>query len=411
MDLQPLRGRELCGRAGGGAAAGLGPIVLPRALMPEYRWMKKISTRVRFKAGGNAQAGRIAAAQLPRSDGGLYRVFFEQARDSLLVLELPHGGAPVIRDANPAALVLHGYSREELIGQPVALLGASLSRGRLVLVNSRDSAVFEVLQKRKDGTPLITEVTARNAKFGSVLYGILIERDVTRRRRLEEEGRLVSGRIMLAREAEKKRLAASLHDAIGAMQVGLASVLLVVAEEVRLGESRRALASIARAQKLLKKMTSGLKGACVQSWPPALAVSGLDAVLRDLLDGFAGRSKIRVLADIRLPEDESQGENPLAIVLYRLAQEALMNAEKHSGAHKLEFSVGSENGWMKLSVRDDGRGFNMAKVKNRKASLGLKIMAEAAAAAGGYFSVYSRPGGGTRIKAELPLGRQAGAAP
>lgn len=368
--------------------------------------MKKHRVRPRLK-----ERARAAAAQTAHSDGGLYRVFFEQARDSLLVLELPRGGAPLIKDANPAALLLHGYSREELIGKPVSVLGASLSRGRLVLENSGDSAVFEVRQKRRDGTPLITEVTARNVNFGSMLYGILIERDVTQRRRLEEEGRQVAGRIMLAREAEKKRLAASLHDAVGAMQVGLSSALLVVAEEVRLGESRRALASLERAGRLLKTMTAGVKGACVESWPPALAVSGLDAVLRDLLDGFSGRSKIRVQADIRLPEDERQRENPLSIVLYRLAQEALMNAEKHSGAEKLEFSVGSENGWMKLTVSDDGRGFNMAKAKNKKSSLGLKIMAEAAAAAGGYFSVYSKPGGGTLVKAELPLGRGAGAAP
>lgn len=378
--------------------------------MPEYRCMiRKRAAGRNYGNTGAAKAGP-ADARAAHGNGGLYRVFFGQARDSLLVLELPRGGAPVIRDANPAALVLHGYSREELIGKPVSVLGASLNRGRLVLVNTGDSAVFEVRQKRRDGTPLITEVTARNVNFGSTLYGILIERDVTRRRRLEEEGRLVAGRIMLAREAEKKRLAASLHDAIGAMQVGLSSALLVVAEEVRLGETRRALASIERAAKLLKKMTSSVKGACVESWPPALAVSGLHAVLRELLDGFSKRSKIRVLADIRLPDPDRQRENPLAIVLYRLAQEALMNAEKHSGARKLHFSVGSEDGWMKLSVRDDGRGFNMAKAKNKNSSLGLKIMAEAAAAAGGYFAVYSKPGGGTQIKAELPLGRGAGAA-
>ncbi len=381
---------------------------MPRVLMPEYRGMKKTSGCGRQHEQTVRKPG--GPDRTPHENTGLYRVFFEQARDSLLVLELPRGGVPVIRDANTAALVLHGYSREELLGKPVSVLGASLNRGRLVLANSGDSAVFEVRQKRRDGAPLITEVTARNVSVGSVLYGILIERDVTQRRRLEEEGRLVAGRIMLAREAEKKRLAASLHDAIGAMQVGLSSALLVVAEEVRLGESRRALASIAQAAKLLKKMTSGVKGACVESWPPALAISGLDAVLRELLDGFAGRSKIRVLADIRLPEDERPRENPLAIVLYRLAREVLTNAEKHSGAKKLEFSVGSENGWMKLAVRDDGRGFNMARVKNKKNSLGLKIMAEAAAAAGGYFSVYSKPGAGTMIKAELPLVYETGAA-
>lgn len=336
-------------------------------------------------------------------NGGLYRIIFEQARDSILVLELPHGGLPLIRDANPAALILHGYSREELVGKPVTVLGASLNRGRLARLNGGGSAAFEVLQKRRDGTRLITEVTARNLEFGSATYGILIERDVTPRRRLEEEGRRLSGRIMLAREAEKKLLAASLHDAIGAMQVGMASELLLIEEELRGGEKRRALARIGHARKLLKKVTSGVKRACVESWPPALAVSGLDAVLRELLSGFTRRSNISVLAAISLPETERASESPLAIVLYRLAQEALSNAEKHSGAGELEFSVGCENCWMTLLVRDDGRGFDMAKIKNKRSSLGLKIMAEAAASAGGYFSVYSKPGGGTLIKAELPL--------
>lgn len=344
-----------------------------------------------------------AAAEKSPDSGGLYRVIFEQARDSILVLELPAGGVPLIRDANPAALILHGYSREELVGKPVTVLGASLNRGRLARLNGGGSAAFEVLQKRRDGTQLITEVTARNLKFGPVTYGILIERDVTPRRRLEEEGRRLSGRIMLAREAEKKLLAASLHDAIGAMQVGMASELLLIEEELRGGEKRRALARIGHARRLLKKVTSGVKRACVESWPPALAVSGLDAVLRELLSGFTRRSNISVLAAISLPEAERASESPLAIVLYRLAQEALNNAEKHSGAKELEFSVGCENCWMTLLVRDDGRGFDMAKVRNKGSSLGLKIMAEAAASAGGYFSVYSKPGGGTLIKAELPL--------
>ena len=351
----------------------------------------------------HVNAFRAEPGTAPES-GGLYRVIFEQARDSILVLELPPGGVPLIRDANPAALILHGYSRQELVGKPVTVLGASLNRGRLARLNGGGSAAFEVLQKRRDGTPLITEVTARNLKFGSVTYGILIERDITLRRRQEEEGRRLSGRIMLAREAEKKNLAASLHDAIGAMQVGMSSALLLIEEEIRGGEKRRALARIGQARKLLKKVTSGVKGACVESWPPALAVTGLDAVLRELISGFTRRSGISVLADISLPEPERASENPLAIVLYRLAHEALTNAEKHSGAKELEFSVDCENCWMTLSVRDDGRGFDMAKVRNRKTSLGLKIMAEAAASAGGYFSVYSRPGGGTLIKAELPLG-------
>jgi len=361
----------------------------------------KTFSRSHKPSPGSTEPAAAAPENRPEG-GGLYRVIFEQTRDSILVLELPQAGVPVIKDANPAALILHGYAREELIGKPVTKLGASLTRGRLARING-GGVVFEVRQKRRDGTPLITEVTARNVNFGSATYGILIERDVTLRRRQEEESRRLSGRLMLAREAEKKRLAASLHDAIGAMQVGMSSELLLIEEEIRGGEKRRASARIGQARKLLRKVTSGVKKACVESWPPALAVSGLDAVLRELVSGFSRRTKIGVTQSIRLPAAKLASESPLAIVLYRLAQEALNNAEKHSGAKKLEFSVSGENGWMTLSVRDDGRGFDMAKARNKKNSLGLKIMAEAASSAGGYFSLYSKPGAGTLLKAELPL--------
>jgi len=340
-------------------------------------------------------------------DSGLYALLFGQARDSIIVLELPSSGVPVIRDANPAALALHGYSMGELVGKPITVLGASPNRSRFPGRKSSGSTIFEVRQKRRDGTLLVTEVTARNVRQGAVLYGILIERDITRRTELEEEGRQVSARIMLAREAEKKRLAASLHDAIGAMQVGMSSALLLVEAEVRQGKKRRAYARIAEARGLLKKVTSDLKGACVESWPPGLSVSGLGSALHELLTRFSLRSGISVHED-KASYRESGTESPLDIIIYRLAQEALNNAEKHSGAGNLYFELGVDSGWLKLSVRDDGRGFDMGKTKNKKNSLGLKRMAEAAESAGGYFSFYSKPGDGTLVKAELPIPKGPG---
>ncbi|PKM96811.1 MAG: hypothetical protein CVU79_11620 [Elusimicrobia bacterium HGW-Elusimicrobia-3] len=336
----------------------------------------------------------------------LYRLIFEQARDSILLLELPPGRTPVIRDANPAALALHGYTRAELAGRPVTVLGASLGRGRLASL-SGGAGGFEVRQRRRDGTPLATEVTARNVRLGDAVYGIVVERDVTSRLRQQEEGKRVSARIMLAREEEKKRLAASLHDAIGALQVGLSAALLLLEEDLRHGRRSAGLARLAQTRRTLKDMTADLKGACVESWPPGMAVSGLGAALKDLLSAFERRSGIAVRSSVSLPERGRAAKSPLGIVLYRLAQEALRNAEKHSGAESLEFSVDCGGGWMTLTVRDDGRGFDTAARRGKKGSLGLKMMAEAADSAGGYFSVYSRPGAGTTLKAELPLAREA----
>lgn len=343
------------------------------------------------------------AAKKPRRHGGeeLYRMVFEQARDSMLVLELPETGSPRILDANPAALVLHGFSRESLVNSPVGVLGASLSRGRFR--SSSPSGVFEVRHERPGGEPLVTEVTARNVKADGGHYGILIERDVTWRRRLEEEGRVLSCRLMQDREADKKRLAAGLHDSLGALQVGLSAELLLLEECVRRGEKRKALAGLERARKVLRESCAELKKSCIEGWPPSLAVSGLGAALSELVSAFARRSGIRVKRSIKLRNDAALSAGPAAIVLYRLAQEALANAERHSGASRLDFSVSREKDWLALEVRDYGRGFDPAADCGRSDCLGLKIMADAAETAGGYFSVYSVPGKGARVKAQLPL--------
>lgn len=337
---------------------------------------------------------------------GLYRLVFEHSKDSIIVLELSERATPVILYANPAALVLHGYADGGLAGKPVTVLGASLNRGRFGGTAAKDA--FEVKHDRPDGEPLITEVTARNVRVGGKLYGILVERDVTWRRRLEEEGRLLSGRITQEREAEKKKLAAGLHDALGAMQVGLSSELLLLEEFVRCGEKRKALAGIARARKLLKESAAGLKKSCVESWPPSLSVSGLGAALSELFSAFSRRSGIKTSQDISLPGESEVTASPAAIVIYRMAQEALSNCERHSRARRVRLAAAREGGWLTLEVSDNGRGFNQAAKRADRNCLGLKIMEDAAGTAGGYLSVYSAPGKGTRIKAHLPLAQGGG---
>ncbi|MDT8287010.1 MAG: PAS domain S-box protein [Elusimicrobiales bacterium] len=334
--------------------------------------------------------------------GALYRMVFEQSRDSIIVLRIMPGGSSVIIDANPAALAMHGYARRQLVGKPVGRLGASLSRGRF---QPGGTSVFEVKQRRRDGSPLVAEVTARNFRSGGELYGILIERDVTWRRALEEDARALSARIMLTREEEKKRLAAGLHDAVGAMQVGLSAELLLLEDHLRRGRKAGALSSAARARALLKELSSGIKRSCVESWPPALPVSGLSGALEELLASFSRRSGIKVRREIRLAGGKRVSAGPAAIIIYRLAQEALNNAEKHSGAGALHFSLSGDGKWLTLEVRDDGRGFAQSGPKPRKfrsGCLGLRIMADAAASAGGSFSVYSKPGAGTRVRADIP---------
>jgi PAS domain S-box-containing protein len=328
--------------------------------------------------------------------GWLYRLAFEQSRDSIIILELPENGTPLILFANPAAEALHGFRPGELEGRPITVLGASPR-------SARGGEAYEVEHRRPGGKPLVTEVTARNIRVRGKLYGILVERDITWRRRLEREARDFSGRLLREREEQKRRLAAGIHDALGAMAVGISAELLLAEEAAARGEGRRAMAALQRARDLLGSSSAALRKACVESWPPSLAVAGLKAALCDLAAAFERRSGIRVKAHIAPGAEGPLRGSTTEIAVYRLAQEALLNAERHSGARRLELALVRRGSCLELEVRDDGRGFDTAAAARASDSLGLKIMADTAAAAGGRFQVSSASGKGARITASIPF--------
>ena len=251
-----------------------------------------------------------------------------------------------------------------------------------------------------------------NFAFGGQAGGITriqaIVSDITELKNIEEERRQVSNRIRQAREDEKKGFASALHDAIGAMVVGLSSSLLIVQEEIRHGNASRASAKLTQTRKLLKEVAAMMKQLCVDIIPPALGISGLTGAVSELVSRFYNRTGIKTLHKINLPDDWEKRAGQMDMVVYRVAQEALSNAAKYAKAKKLEFVMDYDDYKVTLTVSDNGRGFNVAKVKSKKQSYGLKIIAEDVEAVGGLLTIDSKPGRGTVIKAEFPRKRKAG---
>ncbi len=137
-----------------------------------------------------------------------FRVLFEQAADSILVLEIRSEGPPIIRDVNIATLRLLGYARDELIGQPVSFLEAEPGSSRAVDERLRNrppgtGISFEIRHACKDGTILEFECSMREIHIGRATYAISVERDITQRKlteaaarhqqKLESIGTLASG--------------------------------------------------------------------------------------------------------------------------------------------------------------------------------------------------------------------------
>jgi PAS domain S-box-containing protein len=122
-----------------------------------------------------------------------YRTLFEQGGDYNLILEVQSTGVPIIFDANTAALQIHGYTREEIIGKPITFLdeesGNELIMNRVNKLLNNEKLTFEAKHRRKDGSTFDAEVSIKKVKVGSKNFLVSVERDVTERKKMEEKVR------------------------------------------------------------------------------------------------------------------------------------------------------------------------------------------------------------------------------
>ena len=202
----------------------------------------------------------------------------------------------------------------------------------------------------------------------------------------------------MAQEDERKRLARELHDDVSQRLAGTA---------IAAGKLRQLLAESASLSKLADNLMDELAGIAAdvhgisrQLHPSILDDLGLKPALQSECDRFSMRDDIRVRYRCRnvpttLPADA-------ALCIYRIAQEALRNAIKHSGAREVDVSLTADAEYLCLSVKDTGRGFDIREARGRP-GLGLASMDERAHVAGGVLAVHSQPGQGTRIEARVPL--------
>jgi PAS domain S-box-containing protein len=133
---------------------------------------------------------RTRAEDALRDSEARYRVLFDQAGDYILVIDTSPNGPPVIRDANEAALRVFGYSRDELIGQPISLLEPGLSRETIQQRQQQSlesqTVEFEARHRRKDGSFFDAEVKTKELMIQGQRLSIAIERDITARKQTEQ---------------------------------------------------------------------------------------------------------------------------------------------------------------------------------------------------------------------------------
>jgi signal transduction histidine kinase len=201
----------------------------------------------------------------------------------------------------------------------------------------------------------------------------------------------LGGRLILAQEDERARIARELHDDVG-QQIAL--VVTDLQKAADLGE-RFARAALSRAHSLAKSVHD----LSHRLHPVKLRLLGLPAALTSLQQELA-----RPDVSISVTHENVPNVLPhdVTLCVYRVVQEALQNALKHSGAREIFVHLQGGDAGLNVSVIDDGAGFDV----NARfgTGLGLVSMNERLEAIGGTLKVRSAPGDGTRLKIRVPLG-------
>jgi len=208
---------------------------------------------------------------------------------------------------------------------------------------------------------------------------------------------LIQTRQELATLEARNRFARDLHDSVK-QQVFATSFQVAAARALIEKDTKAAEAHLTQAGELVRQAQRELNVLIQEMRPAALEGKGLAAALRDYVEGWSRRAKIPVEVHIR-----GEREVPLEMeqTLFRVAQEALANVAKHSGAENVEMDLVYAANSLTLRVVDDGRGFDPA--DNPSEGFGLQSMFERAVGFGGRLDVESAPGKGTRITCFCPL--------
>ena len=211
-------------------------------------------------------------------------------------------------------------------------------------------------------------------------------------------------RIVEAQESERSRLAQEIHD--GPAQV-LSNAIFQVEyiERVIDTDERLARTELRFLRELLRRELGSVRTFISQLRPPVLDELGLDGAISDAVARSTALTGLAIATELEAPSARLN-ETQQTVVL-RIVQEALQNVRKHGGASSvIVASVIDGDDWV-LTVRDDGRGFDVGAVAARgRRNFGLQFMQERAELIGARFEVQSRPNAGTVVRLAIPVGAE-----
>jgi len=365
-------------------------------------------------ATGIDQTEREDAAQRAEESYITIRALLETAAQAILAVD--QQGYIVL--ANAATEKIFGYSRGELIGQPVEMLIPEHPRARHVehradwFSQPRNRSMgdgMELCARRKDGTEFSVEIGLSYIDSTSERRAVAFVSDVTERKANEatllgyqKDLQRLTASLLNAQEAGNRELSRELHDVFSQELAALGmelSTLLQSAEGA--GPLKARLTDIGRK---IGRLADEMHRTSRQLHPAILEELGLEAASRDQCCTFSQQYDIPV----QFTSEDLPASMPVevSLCLYRVTQESLRNVRKHTRSADVRVRLKGVAGGVSLRVEDTGDGFDVNEARKR-GGLGLISIEERVRAVNGKCSIHSQPGSGTVVEVFVPLSENA----
>ena len=214
----------------------------------------------------------------------------------------------------------------------------------------------------------------------------------------------VQMRIVEAQELERSRLAQEVHDG-PAQALSNAIFQVEYIERVIDSDLVAARTELGFLRDLLRRELGSVRTFISQLRPPVLDELGLDGAISDAVGRTTALTGLAITSELEAPVEQLTATQQTVVL--RVLQEALQNVRKHGAASAATVASAIDGGDWVLTIRDDGRGFDVAAVAARgRRNFGLQFMRERAELIGARFEVHSRPDGGTLVRLAIPVGAE-----
>lgn len=329
-----------------------------------------------------------------------YRYLFNHSPSNIILWDMNDYS---ILEVNDSAINLYGYTREEFLQKSILDIrvkdehanAAALVKEAASLKDFRKSILCKTISK--DGTKLFMDLTVHKITYkgkqvilsqgNNITEKIQLENSLNEERQIRQQQ--VTEAVITGQEKERTEIGEELHDNINQI---LASTKLYIECAMKDATPRADL--MQESKLLLEKAMKEIRNLSKALLPPSLGEMGLLQALHELVENINQVNDVNIAIKWNDTEDEHMSAK-LKLTIFRIIQEQLSNVIKHANAANVTITIHKKAAQIRVSVKDDGRGFDTSLKRN---GVGLRNISSRAEVNNGTVSIISKPGKGCELK-------------